>query len=183
MGYIISKFQSKLQSILNFTLPLKRRTTKYSIHALSLDILEEIFLFVPYECCQNSWIASSKLQIPLASKLKRLHQYQEWIQEQINLLAERIEVLKASTAEMNASIAEMNARTAELKASTEVLKVNTEQLKVNTKVLNVNIENTKVNIEVLKKKCDKEFAALKPKIENCEREIVELEEANGWRSQ
>ncbi|KAI1697174.1 hypothetical protein Ddc_19886 [Ditylenchus destructor] len=154
MGCIISKFQAKLQSILNSTLKLKRRSAQHSAHALSLDILEEIFLFVPYECCQNSWIASSKLQIPLASKLKRLRQYQDWIQEQINLLADKVEILKASTAEQKASIEELKARSAEMDASIAELKANSAELdasilelRESTAELNAGIANANLSIK------------------------------------
>ncbi|KAI1697175.1 hypothetical protein Ddc_19887 [Ditylenchus destructor] len=115
--------------MLNSTRALKGHSAKHSAHALSLDILEEIFAFVPYKYCQNSWIASSKLHIPLASKLKKLRQYQDWIQKQINELDARVDAI----------IAERRANIAELK----------------------------------------EMLALKPKSENCQKGIAELEQSHG----
>ncbi|KAI1704919.1 hypothetical protein Ddc_15972 [Ditylenchus destructor] len=176
--------------MLNSIFPLKGHSTKHSAHALSLDILEEIFAFVPYECCQNSWIASSKLHIPLATKLKKLRQYQDWIQEQINQLRTGIAELKSSTevlkvsmevvkvnnVRISASIEELKVKSERLNVSIEELKDNTEKLKVSSEKLNVSIEELKVNTEKLKEKKVKEIAALKPKSENCQSGIAELEE-------
>ncbi|KAI1694453.1 hypothetical protein Ddc_22123 [Ditylenchus destructor] len=86
MDYIRSMFKINAKNKPDFSVPLKAASGRNSAHSLPFDILEEIFLFVPYQYCQNIWIASSILQIPLAPKLKRLRAYQEWLQVQIDQL-------------------------------------------------------------------------------------------------
>ncbi|KAI1718627.1 hypothetical protein Ddc_09270 [Ditylenchus destructor] len=173
MDYIRSMLKIKSQNKPNSSLPLKPASGRNSACSLPFDILEEIFLFVPYKYCQNIWIASSILQIPLAQKLKRLHEYQEWLQVENATLKEENEKLKISdeTRKKEADV---------LKASYKVCQEENSTLKDENEKLKISNETRKKEADVLKasyKVCQEENATLKDENEKLKTtEEVEQEE-------
>ncbi|KAI1715227.1 hypothetical protein Ddc_11037 [Ditylenchus destructor] len=129
MDYIKSMFKTKSQKKHNFSLPLKAVSGRNSAHSLPFDILEEIFLFVPYQYCQNIWIASSILQIPLAPKLKRLREYQEWVQVQIQQLKADYESQKTEIDKLKTDSESLRSEINKLKIDYESQKTEIDKLK------------------------------------------------------